>query len=587
MSYEDALHAARSATVEVPAFAGLDATLSSRREARIGNDARVRRNARRWLWLAAAAFIFIPADALLHGWLTGAEAQVRGIAVAVALPIAMLLWAGQLVARPSFRAQVLVRSIAVSNLIVALLLALVVGGMLGGVGEILIALGCARSLRLLDDRGLDGREPDPNFAPVAFRGFLILALVMAFADAQTLAFSALTQASYLLDGVSTEVLAAMVPTTLAAMVMALGVWGLLHLRTWAMLLNIVANLVIARLALTGALNVNDGVAVALATTAAIQLMLPVPILATWIGDRNAGGGGWRRGAALLRVCVPLAVLLTALSAAGNFGFARMWGWLDGTAGTRALVRGVGALEGGAFTVQLPGGKVVGSDCGPWEVDGSGEHPQLRRSPNNLSGCDFSNTDLHGLYARGGTFFGARFLGAELSDAVFVSSNLNGADFSGAELRGVMFVGTQSMIDVRWVGATCPDGFVATADEGCEAHLDSGRRIEADALAGRFHSQGVGCTLRKAVHESCSGLLTLDIDRPYVVEGRGEQLVISWGVLGTPGELVFEREGSASWTAGSGANALHLTAFPKPPELGGGFGLYFESVFGTVVALEQP
>ena len=285
-------------------------------------------------------FAVIPADVWLQAWVLEQEVAVQGVAIAVMLPMAMLGWAVRLVTRPSFTAQVLVRSIAVSNLLVALLLALAVGGVIGVFGQILVAVSCARALMLLGDRGLDRNDEDSSFNPIGFRGFLVLALILAFADAQTLGFSALTQASYLFTDSRTLLIASRTAVALiCAGVMALNVWGLIRLRTWAMLLNIVTNLVIAWLALTGALSVNMWVAASLAATATVQLLLPVPILATWLGDSGAGGSGWGHGASLLRALVPIAAVVTMAAALGNLGFGRMWGWSDGYAGTTASRRG--------------------------------------------------------------------------------------------------------------------------------------------------------------------------------------------------------------------------------------------------------
>ena len=122
-----------------------------------------------------------------------------------------------------------------------------------------------------------------------FRGQLLLALIMAFADAQTLVFSAVMQLRVGMQGWTLAGTVAYAgPATLAAAVMVLTVWGLYHLRTWALILNLLANFAIAYLALSGTLNVAGPVAMALAATAAIQAFLPVPILAMALGERRAG-----------------------------------------------------------------------------------------------------------------------------------------------------------------------------------------------------------------------------------------------------------------------------------------------------------
>ena len=102
MSYEDAIAMARSARPVPTDFSGLESRLHERREARVGEDARLRIAARRWLVLAAAAFALLPADVILRDWAMGYQLAVQGVAVAVLLPMAMLAWAARMVTRPTF-----------------------------------------------------------------------------------------------------------------------------------------------------------------------------------------------------------------------------------------------------------------------------------------------------------------------------------------------------------------------------------------------------------------------------------------------------------------------------------------------------
>src|SRR5690606_1248901 len=116
--------------------------------------------------------------------------------------------------------------------------------------------------------GLDEEVPAGRFHPVAFRGSLILALVMALADTQSL----------LLFGILSLSTDASVLMLVCAAVMTIAVLGLYRLAVWGLALNLVANLVIAGLGLHGALALPEAIVGALVTTAVLQLLLPVPLL---------------------------------------------------------------------------------------------------------------------------------------------------------------------------------------------------------------------------------------------------------------------------------------------------------------------
>ncbi len=556
MSYEDAVQAARSNVPSIPDFAGLADGAKVRREARIGNDANRRLRARRWLYVAVFGFLFIPGDVALRAWAMGYGAAVQGVAVAVMLPILMLGWAGRLVMRPTFGAQLLVRAIAASNLVVALLLALSVGGIFGAVSQVVIAVACYRVLKVLGDRGLDASDEGSPFTPIAFRGFLIFALIMAFADAQTLMFSALTQGSYLLTDERTGmILSTMAPTLLAAVVMGVNVWGLFRLRTWAMLLNIIANLVIARAALTGGLSVNGWVAASLALTAAIQLMLPVPILAAWMGDRGAGGRGWRWGAAALRLSLPLALAATTLAAVTHLGLARMWGWLDGIVASRAAVRGAPPFSKftlGEFRKMTRGGdRVFGSGDKTLKY-GPGMAEAAFLSDLDMSGCNLSGSTAPRMFAKAGDFRLASFADSDLREAMFVGTNLAGADFRGANLAGAALAEC-TLRDIKWNGATCPDGSVATAEVGCEDHLAHGYSVENHELERWMSSAWKACRYVHPDWATCRGLHPGD--SAELVAVGSEDLELRWGAGSSAGSLALHRTGPLTWAAREGTSSM--------------------------------
>ncbi len=338
MSYEQALTAARRSPLRVPEFDGIAEAAADDRRARLteARDEGVR--ARRWLLVAAALWLLLPLDALALTFtgtqVTTSSALALDVAVLVVPPAVISLWGAWLTRSPGhFRAAILSRAIAVSNLVVALLYAISVGGMFGAVFTSLLALASARALQLLGDRGLDGADdPASEFEPVRFRGILILALIMAFADALTLLFSSsvagVRALAFAASGLSLGPLASALTLTLvAALVMAVNVWGLARLRTWALFGNMLSNLGVAGLALAGMLATNTTVAIGLTVTAAIQLLLPVPILAAAVGDQHAGRLH-ERIAKLARWVVPALVIATVVMAALHFGPALPSRWLD-------------------------------------------------------------------------------------------------------------------------------------------------------------------------------------------------------------------------------------------------------------------
>lgn len=288
MSYERAIDLARDHRPAPPAYelvarqlrAGLDAELLSKRRARWIRAA---------LFLAALGFF---AMAIVDEWFAPLSQRGTGRVFACALPIAMLWWVHTRLRRRHLGSQMLVRAVLWSNLVIGLLVAVWGYTVFAPTGSV-IAIGSGTALLIMGGRGLG--VSDRSFRPVAFRSQLLVALVLACADAETLLFSALLgvgmqvkvalagQGDAELVGVALRSIA---PPLCAGLVMVLAVWGLYRMRVWALLLNIVANLVIAWAALSGHLGLSLPVAGSLALTAALQLLLPVPILAAALGDRN-------------------------------------------------------------------------------------------------------------------------------------------------------------------------------------------------------------------------------------------------------------------------------------------------------------
>lgn len=248
-------------------------------------------------WRPALASLAALAGAL------GFVGLLRSPSLALAIPIGLLVAAAGLVWRESLPSQLLVRAVLWSNLLLGVLLSVDGNGheqTLGG----LLALSTGAGLLVLGRSGL--AAPSPVFSPAAFRGSLILALVMALADAQPLALFGVFQL-----GKSNPAEAA--PLLACAALMVVAIVGLARLRVWGLVLNLVANLLIAGLALGGALKVPQLLAWTLATTALIQLLLPLPMIVTIARGRPPAPIRHPRLRAALVPCV--VVILMALSVA--------------------------------------------------------------------------------------------------------------------------------------------------------------------------------------------------------------------------------------------------------------------------------
>lgn len=329
MSYEQALTAARLVPLTVPEFEAIADAADRDRAVVLREDHDSRARAGRWMLVSAALWLLLPLDALLFGVLENsrprsltAAALTLDVALMMLPPALISIWGARLVRERRFRAAILSRAIAASNLIVALLYAVSVGGVFGAVFASLLAIASARSLALLGDRGLDGSEdPSGEFEPVRFRKVLIVALILSFADALTLGFSSCVvgvwQLGHALAGLEAGISTRLMLTMAAALLMVVNVCGLLRLRTWALFGTMLSNVGIAALALRGLLALNFYIAVALTVTAAVQLLLVVPILAAALGDEQAGRSHERLDR-IVRLVVPALVIVTIVAAVLNF-----------------------------------------------------------------------------------------------------------------------------------------------------------------------------------------------------------------------------------------------------------------------------
>jgi hypothetical protein len=503
MSLDQALQQLRHARVEPPTFREIE-------QRRRWKAERALPQKRLWIALVATLVAIVgylvltirplTETAFLQG---GSLEEWWRVSLATLVPAALLGWAFACTRRQGVGPQMLARAICWSNLLVGMLIA---GNFMVRFDQFVgaaIAVACAVSLLSLGSRGLDAAPGDP-FQPVRFRGQLLLALVMAFADAQTLLFSAALQLrvgmlGWTLGG--TIVYAG--PAALAALVMGLAVWGLYRLRTWALLLNLVANFAIAYLALDGVLNLAPPVALALFATAACQALLPVPILAIALGDRRAGKP-WLQGHAtrLLPVSV---VAIAGAAVVSALLVTDPEGWLTGPG--RAFGRGMHVTQTRGRFRHAP---MQEADLSGWTESGDFELADLSQANlrhSDMRGSSFMRATLHAADLSGGDFSGVSFVradltraqlrGARLRNADLVLARLARADLEGADLLGAKIEAMTPDLaaTIRWIGATCPDGTSADRQRGCigrEGHVPPAERAEYEGTF-RLQSGIEGCT----------------------------------------------------------------------------------------------
>ena len=189
---------------------------------------------------------------------------------------ALMVWGflGALVASPfilrlrSMAAQIFGRAVLVQALFfcaMALINALLIRqGSLEPAFEITAALAAVTwPLIVIGKRGLE--TVSRHFAPNAFRTTIIASLLLGLADAWALAFY---------TAVTSEVGAMLI----CAGVMGVAIFGLFRMKVWGLALCILANIAIAGLALSSTFELPAVLSWGLVATAAVQLMLPVPLV---------------------------------------------------------------------------------------------------------------------------------------------------------------------------------------------------------------------------------------------------------------------------------------------------------------------
>jgi hypothetical protein len=156
-----------------------------------------------------------------------------------------------------------------------------------------LALASAGALLLVGRLGLDETGAG-RFRPVAFRGTLMLALVLAMADVGTFSWLGMLQ-----------VVSGKFRLILFAVPMIAAVIGLLRLRTWGLLVSVVCNLLVAALAAVQRLDLPGQLRWLFIGNAIAQLLIPLPMWVAIVRRRPPPPDGWRRAKAIASTAVIL------------------------------------------------------------------------------------------------------------------------------------------------------------------------------------------------------------------------------------------------------------------------------------------
>lgn len=199
------------------------------------------------------------------------------------LPTILLALSALLTWRRHVGGQLLARAVWWSNLILGTLIATTGGDGERGIAA-LLALCTGGALIAVGRADLDETTPSGSFLPLAFRGTLICMLVMAMADAQSLLLFGALEIGDLPRHLGRAPLRQALPLVVAVPLLV-SVIGLYRLRLWGLLLDLVASLGLAELALTGALELPRPLRLAYAVTAAAQWLVALPLLVALLRRR--------------------------------------------------------------------------------------------------------------------------------------------------------------------------------------------------------------------------------------------------------------------------------------------------------------
>jgi hypothetical protein len=217
------------------------------------------------------------------------EILFGGATIAVPFIAAGLVWTNRLTA------QLLARGAWWSMLLLGMLVAMS-GRRDAGFG-VFVASCSGGALLAAGGAGLASRG---RFAPVAFRSTILISLVLAIADTGAITWF----------GVGAATFDRMTWIPCVAVPMIIGVIGLVRLRTWGLIVNAITNVAIIALVATDTLALPSPLRQLFMVSAAVQLLIPLPMLVSIVRGKAPNPAAWRR----TKLVVPIAIILAIVGA---------------------------------------------------------------------------------------------------------------------------------------------------------------------------------------------------------------------------------------------------------------------------------
>jgi hypothetical protein len=215
------------------------------------------------------------------------DALFTSMTIAVPFVAAALVWTNRITA------QLLARGAWWSMLLLGMLAAL--GGRRDAGFGVFVTSCAGGALLAAGGAGLASRG---RFAPVAFRSTLLISLVLAIADTGAVTWFGI--------GAATFDHTYWIPCI--AVPMIIGVVGLVRLRTWGLIVNALTNAAIIALVHTNVLALPSPLRQMFMASAAVQLLIPLPMFVSIVRGRAPDPAAWRRTKLIVPITIIVAIV---------------------------------------------------------------------------------------------------------------------------------------------------------------------------------------------------------------------------------------------------------------------------------------
>lgn len=195
--------------------------------------------------------------------------DMRDLAL-LAVPVGGPLVAAMLVHRPTLGPQLVARAVWWSSLALGVLLCVVGSGSDSRLG-FAMTLACGAALLIIGRKGLAEASERAAFMPAAFRSSLLLLMVLAVADAQSLALFAVVDHNK-------DSGRALVPLVVSAIAFTAGFIGLYRLALWGAFLNFAVALALFLVTASGAIRLTSHLDVMISMLMGVHVLVAAPVI---------------------------------------------------------------------------------------------------------------------------------------------------------------------------------------------------------------------------------------------------------------------------------------------------------------------